>query len=159
MLNTLQLVMLLLFAMMCGPTPQKPHKATSNVQDAPCPREMSGDLSQFDLDQCWERKYKKADARLNAVYRKLLDLMAKDVAADRQNDTDGMKTDETSLLHLRRTHRLWLSYRQSQCDAAKQQFEPGSAAPMVWAQCMVDVTNHRIDELNAAYEAPKRKLE
>lgn len=159
MLSALQLVTVLIASMICAPVSQK-SKGPNSGQDSPCPSEISGDLSQFDLAQCWEREHKKTDVHLNALYSKLVDFMVKDIAADRRkNDTEILKVDEVSLQDLKRTEGLWLRYRDSQCEAAQQQYEGGSAAPMIWHMCMVRVTNHRIGELKSVYEMPNRKLE
>jgi uncharacterized protein YecT (DUF1311 family) len=155
----LQIVTLLAASTIHASVPQKAEVRAAS-QHKPCPTEISGDLSQADLTQCWYRQYKKTDAHLNALYRRLLDSMTKELAVDRRkNDTEITKLDETSLLDLKRTQHVWLRYRHSQCDAAEQQYNGGSAAPMVWEECMVDVTNHRIDELKDAYETPNRRLE
>lgn len=155
MLGVFQLAVPLIIAMFYGPMPQAP-KALTPIQEDPCSKAMT----QSDLNECWGQQYKKADAHLNAIYRKLLDFMTKDLAVDRkQNDTDMVKFDETALQDLRKTERLWIRYRDSQCDAAGQQIDGGSMTPMVGAMCLTEVTNHRINELKDAYENPNRTLE
>jgi len=154
MLRAFQLCVLLII-MLHHTAPQKPSPARP-VQEDPCAKAMS----QFDLDECWGQQYGRADAHLNALYRKLLGLMEKDLINDKQqNDVDMVKFDETALLDLKKTERLWIRYRDSQCDAAAQQIDGGSMAPMTRSICLMDATNHRIDELKDAYETPDRKLE
>jgi len=55
--------------------------------------------------------------------------------------------------------KAWIRYRDLHCEAAKSEFEGGSMSPMVWAQCMAMTTNHRIEEIKAAYETGERRLE
>lgn len=131
-------------------------KGRSAIQVDPCAKAMT----QSDLNLCEGQQYKKADARLNAIYRKLVGLIETDLARDKQQKyADIVKFDETALVDLKKTEHLWIQYRDSQCDAAEQQIDGGSMAPMTWAICMTNVTEDRINELKDAYANPDRTLE
>jgi len=150
-----QFVLAVVIAFLASPFTQNSKQSTS-TQKGPCAKAMT----QTDLNTCFAQQYKKADAHLNAVYGKLLELMMNDLARDkRQNDADMVRFDETALLDLRKTERLWIRYRDSECDAAEQQIDGGSMAPMTGAICLMQVTNDRIKELKNTYETPDRKLE
>ena len=154
-MSSVVFAILLTVTFLTAPTSQKPERPSA-VQADPCAKAMS----QRDLNACWGQQYKEADAHLNATYRKLVALMEKDLARDsQQNYADMVKFDETALLDLKKTERLWILYRDSECDAAEQQIDGGSMAPMTWAVCMMDVTEDRIKELKDTYETPDRKLE
>jgi uncharacterized protein YecT (DUF1311 family) len=131
---------------------QTPSQASSN----PCDRVNT----QTEMNQCTGDEYRKADAHLNAVYQKLLASLKKNVAdAQKANDAQRKGNVEDALQNLKAAEKAWLVYREGHCAAAKQQYEGGSISPMVYANCMQLVTNHRIEELKAAYETPDRKLE
>ncbi len=149
----LQMAVALMLIAFATPAPQKIRQATP---EDPCAKAMT----QSDMNECWGTRYRKADAHLNTLYRSLLGLMARDLARDKQqNDADMLKFDETAVLDLKKTGRLWIRYRDSECDAAEQQIDGGSMAPMTWSICMTDVTEDRIKELKNTYETPDRKLE
>ncbi|HKF51567.1 MAG TPA: lysozyme inhibitor LprI family protein [Candidatus Acidoferrales bacterium] len=146
----LQFVTLTAF-LLVAPATQKSKRAISSKD--PCATAMT----QADLNECWAQQYKKADAHLNSIYKTLLELMKNDLVRDgKLNNADMVKFDETALLDLKRTERLWIRYRDSAC---KQQIGSGSMAPMTGAICLMDVTNDRIREIKDAYETPDRKLE
>jgi uncharacterized protein YecT (DUF1311 family) len=111
--------------------------------------------TQLDMNQCSGEQYAKADARLNALYTKLSRLLEKDTAADQPKRENGGKT---AIQKLKTAERVWIQYRDLHCGAARDQFEGGSISPMVWANCMTKITDHRIDELKDAYGAD-RELE
>ena len=100
-------------------------------------------MTQLDLNQCYGEQFQKADARLNKLYASLLKQLR----------------GETAVQKVRAAEKAWIRYRDLHCEAAKSEFEGGSISPMVWAQCMTMTTEHRIEELKAAYEIGERKLE
>jgi uncharacterized protein YecT (DUF1311 family) len=54
--------------------------------------------SQIELNQCSEEQYRRADERLNHVYRKALEFMQKDLFdARRQKDAEEEKYDQASI--------------------------------------------------------------
>jgi len=145
---------LLLFPILLSAQNSDPAKQ-SKAQKNPCDWAQT----QQEMNQCSGEQYRKADARLNAIYAKLIGLMGKDITAPQQgNDSDGKNYNETAIQKLRAAEKAWIQYRDLHCDAARQQFEGGSISPMVWADCMRTTTDHRIEDLENAYESPDRKL-
>lgn len=88
--------------------------------------------SQAEMNMCWGKQYKAADARLNTVYR---DFMTK-------------LTEEEST-QLKNAQLAWLKYRDTNCEFVADQFKGGSMRPMIVAMCLADVTNARVSELKS----------
>jgi len=136
-----------------------PFNSKSFEQGTPQHNPCDWAKTQMDMNQCSGEQYGKADARLNALYTKLTRLLEKDTAADQPKRENGRKEhNQTAIQKLRAAERAWIPYRDLHCDAARDQFEGGSMSPMVWADCMTRITDHRIDELKDAYGAD-RELE
>jgi len=114
----------------------------------------------MELTQCAGKQYHKADARLNAVYRRVLEFMEKDLLdAQTDKDLEQIKYNQDAIAKLKATEKAWIQYRDLHCDAARHQNEGGSMAPMVWAFCMEQTTTDRVEELKQAYETGDRKVE
>jgi uncharacterized protein YecT (DUF1311 family) len=125
--------------------PQNP--SGKNAED-PCP----GAETQYEMNQCMARHYQDADRRLNDLYKRietLLEAQLKDAANSK--DAAQAKYEEAGLEDLRAAARAWISYRDAQCEAARQRFEGGSMAPMIYSRCMWRATEHRIEDLKEAY--------
>jgi len=67
--------------------------------------------------------------------------------------------DDAEKQEVKTIEKAWLQYRDLHCASAKNQYKGGSIAPMVFADCMRMATNHRIEEIRAAYETPEVSLE
>jgi len=107
----------------------------------------------MELNQCAGEQYHKADARLNAVYRKVLEIKDKALLEARNhNDSDLIKYNQQSLNKLKAAERAWIQYRDLHCDAVRHEYEDGSMSPMIWGFCMAQTTLDRIEELKSAYE-------
>ncbi len=118
-------------------------KNKEGAEGAPQKGQCDAAATQLELNQCYGEQFRKADARLNNVYAKLLKQMRGEAAIQR----------------LRVVEKAWIHYRGLHCEAARSEYEGGSMSPMVWAQCMATTTEHRIEDLKAAYESEDRKLE
>ena len=117
-------------------------------------------MTQMEMNQCSTDEYRKADAHLNAVYRRAILLMENDARdAVTRGDGDDKKHAETAIQKLKATEKAWIQYRDLNCDAARFEDEGGSIAPLTWAVCMMQVTEERIVDLKNAYESPDRKIE
>ena len=102
------------------PQEQKKHDPCADAQ------------SQAEMNMCWGKEYKAADARLNTVYR---DFMA--------------KLNEEESTQLKSAQFAWLKYRDTNCEFVADQFKGGSMRPMIVAMCLADVTNARVNELTS----------
>ena len=72
--------------------------------------------TQAEMDQCASEQSHKADARLNAVYRKILGAMQKDLS-DAQNapkDADQIKHSQEAIEKLKAAEKIWIQYRDLQ---------------------------------------------
>jgi uncharacterized protein YecT (DUF1311 family) len=135
--------------------------SAQQTQKANDPEQACTDsMNQMELDQCAGQQYRKADARLNAIYHKAVDFMHADLAdAQNEKDADQIKYVQQAIDKLKAAERAWIQYRDLHCEAARHQYEGGSMSPMIWGFCMAKTTLHRIDELKSAYEDGDRKLE
>ena len=116
--------------------------------------------TQMEMNQCSDEEYKKADAHLSAVYKNLSAMLQQSADDAKQQKDDALaRQAEMAVQKLRAAQNAWTQYRVLQCDAVRQQFERGSIAPLEWATCMMETTNHRIAELKSGYEIGDRKLE
>jgi uncharacterized protein YecT (DUF1311 family) len=120
---------------------------TQNAKPSPQPTQevnpCASATTQQEMNQCSATEFQKADERLNRIYGKLMKSF----------------NDEESKTSLRTIEKAWIQYRDLHCGAVRRQYEGGSMAPMVLASCMTTVTNHRIEEIKAAYESPDVSLE
>jgi uncharacterized protein YecT (DUF1311 family) len=117
-------------------------------------------ISQLQMDRCADSEYKNADAHLNTVYRKAMHYMTDDLArAQKTGDQEQMKYEQRALASLKEAERAWVSYRDIQCKAAAQQYEGGSMAPMIFSQCLTDITEHRTADLKSIYGNGEQKLD
>jgi uncharacterized protein YecT (DUF1311 family) len=86
--------------------------------------------SQGEMNICWGKEYKAADAQLNKTYQ---DFMS--------------KLDESEKAQLKNAQVAWLKYRDTNCEFVADQYKGGSMRPMIAAICLADVTNARTNEL------------
>jgi len=95
------------------------------------------------MNLCYGKQYSKADTHLNTVYRDQIKRLSAGSPQDQKQNE--------SIQRLKSAQRAWITYRDLHCSIARDQYEGGSMAPMVWSMCMETVTEHRIEELSAAY--------
>jgi uncharacterized protein YecT (DUF1311 family) len=156
MRNALPVVFVLLLCFGLG-WAQREGKTQSPAGSASNPCDKAN--SQREMNQCSWDEYGKADAHLNAIYRKIMASLQKNLAdAQKVNDAQ-QKSAEMEIENLKAAEKAWIGYRDLHCAAAKQLYDGGSIVPTVYANCMQLLTNHRIEELKATYETPDQKLE
>ena len=88
--------------------------------------------SQTEMNICWSKEYKAADAQMNVAYR---EFMAK------------LNSEETA--QLKTAQLAWLKFRDANCEFVADQYKGGSIRPMIVAMCLADVTSTRTSELKA----------
>lgn len=91
-------------------------------------------VSTKDMQDCMDNEWKKSDAELNRVY---------------QQSLKKLKPEQAALL--KKAQRVWLSYRDAQCDADYKMFAGGTAAPLALTQCRVTLTQERTKTLEGTY--------
>ena len=88
--------------------------------------------SQAEMNMCWGKEYKAADAKLNKTYQ---DFMS--------------KLEESEKVQLKNAQLAWLKYRDANCEFVADQYKGGTMRPMIAAICLADTTNNRTTELKA----------
>jgi uncharacterized protein YecT (DUF1311 family) len=88
--------------------------------------------SQAEMNMCWGKEYKAADARLNEAYRQFM-----------------TKLNDEEKAQLKKAQLAWITYRDANCDFVADQYKGGTMRPMIAAICLADVTNNRTTELKA----------
>jgi uncharacterized protein YecT (DUF1311 family) len=102
------------------------------------------------MNVCAAFEYRQADAHLNKVYRKAMQYMTDEM--QKTDDQEQIKYEQSGIASLKEAEGAWLSYRDIQCKAAGQRYEGGSLRPMIYAQCLTTLTDHRIADLKSIYE-------
>jgi uncharacterized protein YecT (DUF1311 family) len=97
-----------------------------------CDRDAAS-LSNFELQQCAAVAFREQDAALNKVYARAVASL-------------GAKSTED----LRQAERLWLQWREHHCLWDSARYEGGSLQPVVFADCLVSVTEARVKQLEDA---------
>ena len=101
-----------------------------NAKDAPC----QGPSTTADESSCFDTALKKADAELNSYYRRI----------------EALETGH-DLANLRGAQRLWIQFRDANCNAEYDLYEGGSAGPTVKSACLESMTRRRTEELETMY--------
>ena len=87
--------------------------------------------TQFELNECQAREYKKADAALNAIYKQL---MAK-------------VEDEGERGTLKAAQVAWIKYRDANCEFESYINKGGTMYSMVYDGCLTALTQERTRHL------------
>jgi|SRR5207302_271917 len=101
-------------------------------QEQKKPEPCADAQSQAEMNICWGKEYKAADARLNEAYRQL-----------------ASKLDVEEKTELKNAQLAWLKYRDANCEFVADQYKGGTIRPMIAAICLADVTANRTTELRA----------
>jgi uncharacterized protein YecT (DUF1311 family) len=91
--------------------------------------------TQVEMNEIAHNDFKKADAELNKVYKKVievLDVGEKQLMIKAQKD--------------------WLKFRDSHCKFEIEQFKGGSIQPLIYSTCLTERTNARIEDLKTILE-------
>ena len=139
-------IMSLLFLGSLGWT-QKESKAKREPAD-PCAKAET----QAEMNQCKAEAWHRSDKRLNELYAQIVDSLQKDLDQARESKSELVEYSATGLSDLKSTQQVWIVYRNLHCAAARQRYEGGSMAPAVHSECMRQLTDHRIEELQHAYQ-------
>lgn len=101
-----------------------------NANDAPC-QEPSTTAAEA---ACFDTALSKADVSLNRFYHRVETVVEGD-----------------ELTKLQRAERLWMQFRDANCDAEYELYGGGSAGPTVKLACLEAMTRHRKEELQTMY--------
>jgi uncharacterized protein YecT (DUF1311 family) len=93
--------------------------------------ECANAMDQATMNECQGKAYKKSDAELNNLYKQI-ERRIKDPAPAKL---------------LAAAQRAWVSFRDAECDFSASGVSGGSVYPMIYAQCMDEVTRARVKDL------------
>ena len=88
--------------------------------------------TQSAMNVCAGLSYQQADKNLNQVYRRLIPTLG---ATQRQK--------------LVTAQQAWIKFRDTSCAFEKSQFEGGTIAPMIYSNCLADLTKQRTKQLES----------
>ena len=88
--------------------------------------------SQIEMNQKASTNYKKADAKMALIYKK--------VQMETVSDND-----KKLLLDAQRT---WIKYKEAHCKSASASYAGGSIKPLIYFNCLTEITKERIKQLN-----------
>ncbi len=97
-------------------------------------------VNQMEMTYCAEQGWQKADAELNAAYKKAM-------AAMKETDSYLPKEMQGAAEALRGAQRAWIPYRDKACEAYGFQARGGSMEPMLIYGCLATLTAQRTEEL------------
>jgi len=88
--------------------------------------------TQMEMNQQARTNYKKADAKMAIIYKKVQKVTLSDI-------------DKKLLLD---AQRKWIIYKEAHCKSASASYEGGSIQPLIYFNCLREITNERIKQLN-----------
>ncbi|MEM9543220.1 MAG: lysozyme inhibitor LprI family protein [Cyanobacteria bacterium P01_E01_bin.42] len=88
-------------------------------------------ITQLEMNLCSAKEANEANEKLNAAYQKL------------QEKVKGTP-QETRLVE---AQNAWLAFRDADCEYSKRRYDGGSIMPMIYALCVVDLTEKRTQNL------------
>ncbi|WP_286826537.1 lysozyme inhibitor LprI family protein [Microcystis sp. LSC13-02] len=115
-----------------------PTSAATNLQLAQRPN-CNNPQTQSEMNICASIAYQNADRKLNQVYRQLLPKLS---ASRKQK--------------LISAQQAWIKFRDSSCEFETSAYEGGSIAPMIYSNCLADVTEQRTKDLQRYLEDSDR---
>lgn len=86
---------------------------------------------QSTMNQCADGAFKKSDAELNTLYKRIV---------------QRLKDDAETLKLLVAAQRAWVGFRDAECTFQTADWAGGSAYPMFYAECANALTKKRVDD-------------
>ena len=99
---------------------------------------LPGTSTTRDLDECYHRIYRRADADLNTVYRQLTDRLA----------------DPNERELLQQAEQAWIEYRDKECAFETAGTREGTIHPIEVSICLTAKTQIHLDELQQQLNCP-----
>jgi uncharacterized protein YecT (DUF1311 family) len=122
-----------------------PAAYTVHAEDQPQIDCSAGGASTVEEQYCSEQALDRADAELNTLYKHAVKAAA---ALDAQlAETD--KSLAGTVESLKKAQRIWIQYRDAHCDTVGYEARGGTMLGSLLMDCRKDVTDGRIEELNA----------
>lgn len=107
-----------------------PDQPAVTAEDGAGPSLCNPDLTQMEINECWQAQLESSDRRLTALLGDLEQVLT-----------------VAEVAQLRSVQRLWLDYRRRHCQWQANFFAGGSIQPMVYASCAASLTWERIATL------------
>ena len=82
------------------------------------------------MSECAAKDYTRADAQLNTLYKQINQRL--------KDNPEGKKALLTA-------QRAWLGFRDAECGFAASGVKGGSVYPMIYSQCLTEVTAKRVE--------------
>lgn len=107
--------------------------------------------STIEVMECLEKETKKADAKLNQVYRRLL---SQKKAQDQELNKVGLPGGASaySAKALESAQKAWIKFRYANCEFKHSLSYPGTGASLDYGFCIVRMTEERTSELKKEIE-------
>jgi uncharacterized protein YecT (DUF1311 family) len=99
-----------------------------DITDFRCPAKPS---TTFDLEVCGAQRTERLERAIDAEVRSIV----------------SRHLSATARARFRRSRHAWLAYRKALCESRRDVFEGGSAARVVFIQCMADESARHLEEL------------
>jgi len=120
------------------------------VQSAEPQIDCDSAVTQTEMNICSLQSYQRADAELNAVWKKAADRAKR---SDRSAAEYGGST--RSFTNLLAAQRAWLTFRDAHCLAENGSREDsGTIWPLLQSSCLEAVTEQRTSQLRSYLEMP-----
>ena len=98
-------------------------------------------VTQADMNRCASLAFGLIDDELNTAYKKI---------------TAGLESSELELL--KHSQRAWIKFRDAECEFQSSFTRGGSVRPLVHANCLTDITNQRVKDLQFYLTCPEGDL-
>jgi uncharacterized protein YecT (DUF1311 family) len=108
--------------------------------------ECAAAMSQMEMNACAQQAFERADAELNALYRRLIDGAREDDGSPDNGRSDGDDRPGAEAT-LREAQRAWVAFRDAHCRGEGYAERGGSMEPMIFHQCLERLTRERIAQL------------
>ena len=100
---------------------------------------LPGTSTTHDIDLCYDRVYRRADAELNTVYRQLRDRLA----------------DPSERELLQQAEQAWVQYRDKECAFETAGTREGTIHPIEVSVCLTAKTQAHTEELKQQLDCPE----
>ena len=100
-------------------------------------------MSNADTRACADREFRKHDAELNRLFKKLLQDAA---GQDEEQPGYGVPPVEA----LKQSQRAWIAFRDANCHWKSTSFYGGTGQSVIMSSCLAIATRDRVEELKNA---------
>lgn len=90
----------------------------------------------FEMQRCLSLELKRHESKLSVF-----------------EDSVSVNLDDSVAVLFRQAHVSWMQYREQQCEAVRAVFFPGTMAPVMQLQCLLEMTDQRLLLLRDAYSS------